>query len=538
MEISISAFVILSIIYFIAAHIGLYKIFEKIGIEGWKALVPFYSTYVAVKTVKKSWLWIITYYVPFLGFVVWMGIIVELMKLLGKTSFKEHFLGIVFAGIYLPYIGFDKEVKFIGYEQAEKYQKPPSREWADAIVFAIVAATLIRGFYLEAFTIPTSSMEQKLLRGDFLFVNKMAYGARVPNTPISFPFTHHSFPEWLPFVGGKKSYTELFKFPHAKLPKMGDVQRNDCVVFNFPAGDTVVLDAQNQIYDQLVRENGRENLWKAHKIVYRPVDKRENYIKRCVGLPGDVIEVVDGVLKVNNQIAYQDPGVQHNYIVNTQNFGFSKEVLVEKKINFEFPEEPFRDEAGNIIKDRSGEPLMFKHWNPIENQYRFTLTEEAKNKLLQFGNVAQLQQLIEKKDSLGFSDRNQIFPSSNYYNWTVDNFGPLTIPKKGVTVNLNEKTLPLYKNLITRYELHQLETKNNQIFIDGKPVTSYTFEMDYFWMMGDNRNNSQDSRYWGFVPENHIVGKAVFVWMSYSPHPEDGGFFKRIRWDRLFTTVH
>ncbi|NCP45276.1 MAG: signal peptidase I, partial [Flavobacteriales bacterium] len=202
MEISISTFIILSIIYFIAAHIGLYKIFEKIGIEGWKALIPFYSTYLAVKAVKKSWLWIITYYVPFLGFVVWMGIIVELMKLLGKTSFKEHFLGIVFAGIYLPYIGFDKEVKFIGYEEAEKYKKSTSREWTDAIVFAIVAATLIRGFYLEAFTIPTSSMEQKLLRGDFLFVNKMAYGARVPNTPISFPFTHHSFPEWIPFVGG------------------------------------------------------------------------------------------------------------------------------------------------------------------------------------------------------------------------------------------------------------------------------------------------------------------------------------------------
>ncbi|MBW6482610.1 MAG: signal peptidase I [Vicingaceae bacterium] len=532
MEISISTFIILSIIYFIAAHIGLYKIFEKIGIEGWKALVPFYSTYIAVKTVKKSWLWIITYYVPFLGFVVWMGIIVELMKLLGKTSFKEHFLGVVFAGIYLPYIGFDKEVKFIGYEEAEKYKKSTSREWTDAIVFAIVAATLIRGFYLEAFTIPTSSMERKLLRGDFLFVNKMAYGARVPNTPISFPFTHHSFPEWIPFVGGKKSYTEIVKFPHAKLPKMGDVERNDCVVFNFPAGDTVALEAQDQVYDQLVRNLGRINLWKTHTIVYRPVDKRENYIKRCVGLPGDVIEVIDGELMVNNELAYQDAGLQHRYTAYVKNYELSKKVLLDKKINYEFPSQEFTNK-------NTGYTETVEYWRSEDKTiYSLTMTEEAKNKLAQFPNVLKIEQQIEKKDSTGYSDKNQIFPSNKAYNWTVDNFGPLTIPKKGVTVELNETTLPLYKTLITRYELHQLEVKNNNIFIDGKQVNSYTFEMDYYWMMGDNRNNSQDSRFWGFVPENHIVGKAVFVWMSYSPHPEEGGFFKRIRWDRLFTTVH
>ena len=292
MEISISGFLILSAVYFLATHIGLYKIFEKMGEDGWKALVPFYSTYLAVKMVKKSWLWTIVYYVPFLGFVVWMGLIVELMKLLGKTSFKEHFLGVVFAGVYIPYIGFQEDVKFIGYEEAAKYKKSFKREWADAIIFAVVAATVIRGFYLEAFTIPTSSMERKLLIGDFLFVNKMAYGARVPNSPLSFPFTHHSFPESVPFIGGSQSYLEWFKFPYAKLPKMGDVERNDCVVFNFPAGDTVALEEPTRIYDQLVRdaqvklnisqEEARNVVHKNYTIKSRPVDKKENYIKRCV----------------------------------------------------------------------------------------------------------------------------------------------------------------------------------------------------------------------------------------------------------------
>ena len=345
MEISINGFLILSALYFIATHIGLYKIFEKLGEDGWKALVPFYSTYLAVKMVKKSWLWTIVYYVPFLGFVVWMGIIVELMKLLGKTSFKEHFLGVVFAGIYLPYIGFQEEVKFIGYEEAAKYKKSFKREWADAIIFAVVAATVIRGFYIEAFTIPTSSMEQKLLVGDFLFVNKMAYGARVPNTPLSFPFTHHSFPESIPFVGGNQSYLEWLKFPYTKLPKMGDVERNDCVVFNFPAGDTVVIEKSDEIYEQLLRdasvelnlseEQARTFLYEKFTIKARPVDKKENYIKRCVGIPGDKLEIVDAKLMINDEVAYFDKGAQFKYIVLTDGTGLPEKVLQKKKITTE-----------------------------------------------------------------------------------------------------------------------------------------------------------------------------------------------------------
>ncbi|MGB0888215.1 MAG: signal peptidase I [Vicingaceae bacterium] len=519
MEISISGFLILSAIYFIATHIGLYKIFEKMGEDGWKALVPFYSTYLAVKMVKKSWLWIIVYYVPFLGFVVWMGIIVELMKLLGKTSFKEHFLGVVFAGVYLPYIGFKEEVQFIGYEEAAKYKKSFKREWADAIIFAVVAATVIRGLYLEAFTIPTSSMEQKLLVGDFLFVNKMAYGARVPNTPLSFPFTHHSFPDMIPIISGNQSYVEWFKFPYAKLPKMGDVERNDCVVFNFPAGDTVATEEPARIYEQMLRDaslelnvsenQARKLLHDNYTIKARPVDKKENYIKRCVGVPGDKLEIVDATLMINGEVGYFDEGAQFNYLVTTNGTGFNEHMLKKKKITTE------------ALRQVHGKP----------NQYIVTLTNETAAKIKQYSQVVSVEKQIEKKPKF-VNPRLSVFPNDAQYNWTIDNFGPILIPKAGATVELNTKTLPIYRRIIKNYEGNDLKVEGNTIYINGKVATSYTFKMDYFWMMGDNRHNSQDSRYWGFVPEDHIVGKAVFVWMSWDS--QQGG----IRWDRLFSLVH
>jgi signal peptidase I len=520
MEISIGVFVILSILYFLAAQVGLYKIFEKMGVEGWKALVPFYGTYLAVKMVKKSWLWTITYYIPFLGFVVWMGIIVELMKLLGKTSFKEHFLGVVFAGIYLPYIGFKEDVKFIGYEEAAKYKKSFKREWADAIVFAVIAATLIRGFYMEAFTIPTSSMEQKLLVGDFLFVNKMAYGARVPNTPISFPFTHHSFPDWVPLVGGNQSYSELIKFPYAKLPKMSDVERNDCVVFNFPAGDTVAIEQPAQIYEQMIRDASVElnsSLDVARKAIHdnytikaRPVDKKENYIKRCVGLPGDKLEIIDTKLMINDKEGYFDDHAQFNYIVSTDGTGLNEKTLQKKKITTE----PLRQVQGEPTK------------------YIMTLTNKAVEEVKLFTQVISVERMIQPKGYKVPWSLDPIFPNDSQYDWTVDNFGPILIPKKGTTVKLTTQTLPLYRRIIKNYENNDLRVEGETIYINDKVATSYTFQMDYFWMMGDNRHNSQDSRYWGFVPEDHIVGKAVFVWLSWDA--QQGG----IRWDRLFSFVH
>ncbi|MCC7332259.1 MAG: signal peptidase I [Flavobacteriales bacterium] len=509
MEISIQTFVILSILYFVAAHVALYRIFEKLGIEGWKALVPFYSTHVAVKKIKKSIWWTIVYYVPFLGFVVWIGILVELLKLFGKFKFTEHFLGVVFPGIYLTYLTFQENFKPITEDEVLKYKKSTGREWVDAIVFAVIAATLLRGFYIEAFTIPTSSMEQKLLVGDFLFVNKMAYGARVPNTPVSFPFTHHSFPEWIPIVGGKKSYLEWVKFPYSKLPAMGDVKRNDCVVFNFPAGDTVVLEHQNQVYEQMIRDYGKEFVYSNFTVAGRPADKQENYIKRCVGLPGDKLQIIDSKLMINDEVAYFDENAQFNYKVVTDGTGFNEKTLQKKNITTE----PVQ---------QMGKP----------GEFELTLTNSAAEQVKQFTYVKSVEKMIEP---LGYQyqfQKTPVFPNDSAYLWTRDNMGPFVIPKKGQTIELNLSNLPLYRRIIHNYEGHDLKIENNSILIDGKVAKTYTFEMDYYWMMGDNRHNSLDSRFWGFVPEDHIVGKAVFVWLSYDSK------LGRVRWERLFSFVH
>jgi signal peptidase I len=352
-------------------------------------------------------------------------------------------------------------------------------------------------------------MEQKLLVGDFLFVNKMAYGARVPNTPISFPFTHHSFPEWVPIVGGSQSYTELIKFPYTKLPAMGEVERNDCVVFNFPAGDTVALEHQNQVYDQLVRDYGRDFVWKNFTIKGRPADKQENYIKRCVGLPGDKLQIVDTKLMINDAPAYFDENAQFTYKVVTDGTGFNEKMLQKKGITTE-PVQKISDYG----------------------EYELTLTDEAVEKVKQFSYVKSVERNIEPLGYVYKFQNQPVFPNDTAYNWTRDNFGPMVIPAKGMTVELNLHNLSLYRRIIRNYEKHELKVADGKIYIDGVEATSYTFAMDYYWMMGDNRHNSLDSRYWGFVPEDHIVGKAVFVWMSYDAQ------LGRIRWERLFSLVH
>jgi signal peptidase I len=511
MEINVTLFAVLSIIYFLGAHVGLYLIFEKLGIPGWKALIPFQSTHIMVKTIKKSIWWTIFYYLPFAGFVVWMGIIVELLKLFGYYKLKDHFLAVVFAPIYLYTLAKKPDFEFKGYEQREKYKKPKSREWVDAIAFAVIAASLIRMFYFEAFTIPTSSMERTLLRGDFLFVSKLSYGPRIPNTPVSFPFIHHSFPEWFPIVGGKKSYSEIIKFPYYKLPGFGDVERNDYLVFNFPAGDTVVYEHQDQSYYQLARENGRQFLKNNFTIIARPVDKRENYIKRVVGLPGDKLEIIDTELRINDKPAYKPKNYQFLYKVITNGTGFNYRNLIKKGITKETPRQV------------------------SEYEYHIFLTDENVLKLKSYPNVKSIEKIIKPK-GYDYSNRpGLIFPNSKKYNWTEDNFGPINIPKKGETVKLTLDNLPIYKRIIADYEGNDLKVVNNKIYINDQETDTYTFKMSYYWLMGDNRHNSLDSRFWGFVPEDHVVGKAVFIWFSLSPHPEDGNFFQRIRWDRLFT---
>lgn len=518
-------FWILSVLYFVATHIAFYKFFENMGVEGWKALVPFYGTYLAIKLIKKPLWWLLIYYLPFAGFIVWMGIISEFLKLHGKFFFWHHAVGIIFSGIYLPYIAYKEKVPYIGYEASKQYKKSWGREWADAIAFAVIAATLIRMFYIEAFTIPTSSMEKSMLVGDFLFVSKVAYGPRFPMTPVTFPFTHHSFPEWVPMVGGNKSYSEVIEFDYHRLPGFGKVQRNDAVVFNFPEGDTVCLGQPARSFYQLCRNFGRSKVFNDNcydnegkkiplgEIVIRPLDKKENYVKRCVALPGDKLEIKDGILYVNGQLAYYPKGLQYAYDIITEEYSLSEAFFIK---------------------------LGITDWHPIPEvsgkyHYEAALTQEKYNILKENPAVVSIKRRNEPKNHDGKFYGFPIFPNSPKYDWTVDNYGPMVIPKAGVTVDLNLDNLPLYKRIIDVYEDNLLKVDGNDIYINGEKSTSYTFKQNYYWMMGDNRHNSQDSRFWGFVPEDHIVGKPVFIWLSLDYNKKK--LFEKIRWGRLFSLV-
>jgi signal peptidase I len=379
-------------------------------------------------------------------------------------------------------------------------------EWVDAIIFAVIAASFIRMFFIEAYTIPTSSMEKSMLVGDYLFVSKTAYGPKTPNTPLSFPFVHNT----MPLSTTSKSYVEWIQRPYKRLAGFGKIKNDDVVVFHFPEGDTVALRMQNQSYYQLIRSYGRERVWSDERsfggIVARPVDKRENYIKRCVGIPGDVIELKDGNLYVNNKQQKTFDGFQYNYLVKTSG------TINPKAL----------DRLGISNADRQ---------SYSSNQYIFPLTDKMVSEFSTFNNVTGVEKLLDSADRW---DPN-IFPADSRFPWNVDNFGPLTIPAKGATVTINADVLPIYERIIRVYEGNDLEVKDGLVYINGEPAGSYTFKMDYYWMMGDNRHNSADSRYWGFVPEDHIVGKAVFIWLSID---KDKSIPGNIRINRLFRSIH
>jgi len=378
-------------------------------------------------------------------------------------------------------------------------------EWVDAIIFAVIAATFIRMFFIEAYTIPTSSMEKSMMVGDYLFVSKTAYGPKMPNTPISFPFVHHT----MPMSTTMKSFSTIIHNPYRRIAGFGKVKNDDVVVFNFPEGDTVALNMQERSYYELVRSYGRDKIWGDKRvfgdIIYRPVDKRENYIKRCVAIAGDSLKLVKGQVYVNGKPQKEIPGIQYKYLINTNGTAINTSAL--EKLD-----------------------ITQSEIEGSDSRYMMSLTAEQLKKMdgLKF---------IQSKERVTWpADNNDpaIFPSDPKFTWNLDNFGPIWIPKKGVTINLSLENLPLYKRIIDVYEENDLKVKDGTIFINGAPASTYTFKMDYYWMMGDNRYNSADSRYWGFVPEDHVVGKASFVWLSLD---KNKSFLSKIRWDRFFMGV-
>ena len=483
---------------------GLYKIFEKAGYKGWQGIVPIYNYIIWLKLVNRPKWWVLPLIIPFINQIPLLLMRADLANSFGKKSFLHHLAAWLFPFIYLPYLGFS-HLKYVGLTDKDKTPRGFVREWADAIVFAVIAATIIRTFLFEAFTIPSSSMEKTLLNGDYLFVSKLSYGPRVPMTPLSIPFVHSSFM-------GKKSYVESVQLPYYRFPGFGNVQRNDVVVFNFPEGDTVAMVNTNTSYYGLCRMYGRQNIWNSSEIAYRPVDKEDNYIKRCVAVAGDTLKIVNRILYINSKPAYFSPTAQFNY-----------DLKLDGPLNPKKLEELELYEPTIIAKEGY--------------QAAYPLTESNLEKVKTFSNIKDIapQQYREGEYmpvTGGMPD--DVFPHSPNFKWNRDNFGPLVIPKKGVTVNLTTENLPLYERLIDIYEKNDLQVKDGKIFINGQEASSYTFKQNYYWMMGDNRHNSLDSRYWGYVPEDHIVGKGVFIWMSLDPYTS---LAKKFRWERAFTLI-
>jgi signal peptidase I len=350
-------------------------------------------------------------------------------------------------------------------------RRSAAREWTDAIIFAVIAATIIRTFFIEAFTIPTPSMEKTLMVGDFLFVSKVNYGARTPMTPLSFPFVHQE----LPIIGGK-SYSEAIKFPYYRLPGFASIKNNDIVVFNYPMEDD------------------------------RPIDKQTHYIKRCVGISGDTLQVIDRALFINGKKAMQPKKSQYVYDIKTNGTDINEQIFRKNDITDGGP-------TYNV------------------GEYRFCLTGASAKVLKDLPNVTNVTVMNQPKEQY----EDYIYPSDPKLKWNMDNYGPIYIPKKGVTIDLNANNIAIYRRVISVYEGNTLQEREGKIYINGQLATKYTFKMDYFFMMGDNRHNSADSRFWGFVPEDHIVGKAVFIWMSWDTN---GTFLNKIRWNRLFRLIH
>lgn len=376
--------------------------------------------------------------------------------------------------------------------------KPVWRQWIEAAIFALCVVAPIHIFGFQLYHIPSGSMERTLMTGDYVFVNKWSYGARLPMTPLAVPFVQNTFL-------GLPSFSTILKFGYHRLPGTGSVARNDVVVFNFPAGDTVIALPQfgsAVTYYEALRTLGRKETWRrfGDDIVVRPIDKEENFIKRCVALPGDSLQITGGVLYVNHRRAFQPPFADALYVVQTNGQPFNADRLTELGVS---------------------RPRQLSGTSPV---YLFNLTSDQATRLRQFANVLEVHPYLSEGAPM------EVFPHDTvHFAWNLDHFGPLYVPRKGATIHLDAAQLALYGRIIATYEGNSLQTRGDTVWINGKRTSSYTFRKNYYWMMGDNRGESLDSRSWGFVPEDHIVGKPMAIYFSKG---EQG-----IRWSRLFHKI-
>ncbi|UOB16915.1 signal peptidase I [Abyssalbus ytuae] len=520
-------FLILQVIHFA----GTWKLYVKAGRKAWEAAVPVYNAVVLMKIINRPWWWVILLFIPIINLIMIPVVWVETIRSFGRNTTTDTVLVLVTLGFYIYYVNYMLDVNYI--EDRDLKPRTATGEWVSSILFAIVAATLVHTYFIQPYVIPTSSLEKTLLVGDFLFVSKFHYGARTPMTTIAAPMVHDTLP-----VVKTKSYLKKPQLPYFRLPGFQNIKRNDIVVFSWPV-DTV---------EQFFVKTDRK--------IRKPIDKKSNYVKRCVGIPGDTLRIINGYVHINGKktVLPDRAKPQFFYTVTTKNpvdrqlaakynlkefravYGVPANYWDDPKVQnylngkMRLLHEVSRDSAtvnaaGFISRDAMNRLKI----SQVNNKININLTEEQAEKLRKDSNVISVEKF-------NYSPDKDVFPHSPLYNWSIDNFGPIYIPEESKTINLNVKNLPLYKRIITEYEGNTLQVKGNQVIINGQVANTYTFKQNYYWMMGDNRHNSEDARIWGYVPEDHIVGKPVFIWMSIDGI-NDGIKNWKVRWDRVFTTV-
>ncbi len=489
-------FLIIQVIHGLAT----WKLYIKAGRQAWEAFVPIYNAVILMTIINRPKWWTVLLFLPIVNLIMFPVVWVETARSFGKNTSLDTWLAILTLGFYNFYLNYvATDTKYI--EDRSLKPKTELGDWVSSILFAIVAATIVHTYFIQPFVIPSSSLEKTLLVGDFLFVSKFHYGARVPQTTVGLPMVHDSIP-----LTKKKSYLFNDRFekrntswlnklqlPYLRIPGFEKIDRNEIVVFNQPA-DTL-LDM---------------NDFRPDRNYYKPIDKKTNLVKRCVGVPGDSLEIRDGYVYINGKqnVLPDRAKLQFAYMVEPKKNTFNNKFLAER---YGITDAPF------YLKEQR------KYYFPA-------ITDEALKAFKNHPNVGEVTRIKQEK-----GQRNSgTFPHDPNYNWNTDNFGPIYIPEAGKTVPLNLEVLPLYKRIIQEYEGNTIGYNGNQILINGKPANTYTFKQNYYWMMGDNRNNSLDARAWGYVPFNHVVGKPVLVWMSWDTN---GKGFNKIRWKRLFTTV-
>ncbi len=514
--------------------LGTWKLYKIAGRKPWEAAVPIYNAVILMKIINRPAWWVILLFIPIINLLMFPVIWVETVRSFGRNSLADTWLAILTLGFYIYYVNYALEVTHI--KDRSLHPKSSSGEWVSSIVFAVVAATLVHTYFIQPYVIPTGSLERTLRIGDLLFVSKFHYGARAPMTTIAAPMVHDTLP-----VLGVRSYLKKPQLPYFRLPGFTKVDRNDIVVFSWPA-DTV------------------RAFFKKEAGVVKPIDKKSNYVKRCVGLPGDSLEIRDGFVYIDvEQLQLSDRAKpQYDYMLYAQN-GVSSRLLLETGVS-EFnrtyvaqslsPQQMMALRSyGYAVYGQNNPPVILTDSKGIsadvirglglslreitDRERQATLTEEMAARLRANPQIDSVVKILEPKGVPGYN----IFPQNPEYPWNNDNFGPIFIPAKGSTVALNLKVLPLYKKIIRDYEDNTVGVSGNQVLINGEVAEQYTFKQDYYWMMGDNRDHSEDSRTWGYVPENHVVGTPIFIWLSFDNFNEGIAHWKP-RWDRIFTTVN